>query len=157
LPRLWTGMVLSLVLVAGCGGGDSDESAPGTAPADGSAAATAPTFSGTDSAQFCGLVNTYTDRLTGLSRASSTPAQVRQFATELGPAIQQAVTVAPAEIKTDVTLVAAAATDYLAGLARAGYDPDRLPPDALQKFQAPDVQAASQRLQVYGQTVCGRG
>ncbi len=153
MRRLWAGMLLSVVLVAGCGGGDSDESAPTTAPAD----ATAPTFSGAGSAEFCGLVNTYTDRLTGLSRATSMPVQVRQFATELGPAIQQAVAVAPAEIKADVTLVAAAATDYLAGLQRAGYDLNRVPPEALQKFQAPDVQAATQRLQVYGQTVCGTG
>ena len=157
LRRLAIGIALTAVLVvAGCGGDDSEETASNTAPTA-APATTAPTFSGSGSAEFCGLVKTYSDRATGLSRATSTPAQLRQLATELGTAIREAVAVAPAEIKADVSLVAAAATDYLAGLNRAGYDLNRVPPESLQKFQAPDVQAASQRLQVYGQTVCGTG
>lgn len=148
-------VVLAVLVLGACGGGDSDDSASPTTPT--AAPTTAPTFSGSGSAEFCGLVNTYSDRLSGLSRANSTPAQVRQFATELGTAIQQAVAVAPAEIKNDVTLLAAAAADYLAGLQRAGYDLGKVPPESLQKFQAPDVQAATQRLQVYGQTVCRTG
>lgn len=157
MRRWWVGIVLFVVLVAGCGGGDSDESASTTAPPATSGGTTAPTFSGAGSGQFCDLVKTYSDRTAGLTRANSTPAQVRQLATELGAAIQQAVSVAPAEIKTDVTLVAAAAKDYLAGLQRVGYDLSRVPPDALQKFQAPDVQAATERLQNYSRTVCGTG
>ena len=159
MRKLWSGMVLSLLLaVAGCGGGgdDSDETAP-TIPPTTPAEATTPTFSGRGSGEFCQLVATYSDRVSGLSRATSTPAQVRQLAGELGSAIQQAVAVAPAEIKSDVTLVAAAATDFLAGLQRAGYDLNRVPQESLQRFQAPDVQAATQRLTAYGQTVCGRG
>ncbi len=157
MRRLPVGIaVFAVAVLSACGGGDSDEAASTTAPTA-APATPPPTFSGAGSAQFCALVKTYSDRLGGLSRADSTPAQVRQFATELGSAIQQAVAVAPTEIKADVTLVAAAATDYLAGLQRAGYDLNRVPPEALQKFQAPDVQAATQRLQVYGQTVCGTG
>ena len=157
MRKLWSGVVLSLLLVVtGCGGGGSDETAPTTPPTT-SVAATTPTFSGQGSGQFCELVRTYNDRVSGLSRATSTPAQVRQLATELGSAIRQAVAVAPAEIKSDVTLVAAAATDLLAGLQRAGYDLNKLPPESLQKFQAPDVQAATQRLTAYGQSVCGTG
>jgi hypothetical protein len=157
LRKLWSGMALSLLLaVTGCGGDDSEETASTTPPTT-SAEAPTPTFSGPGSGQFCELVKTYNDRVSGLSRATTTPAQLRQLATELGSAIQQAVAVAPAEIKTDVTLVAAAATDYLAGLQRAGYDLGKVPPDSLRRFQAPDVQAATQRLTVYGQTVCGTG
>jgi hypothetical protein len=157
LRRLPIGIAVFAVLVlTACGGGDSDESASATASTT-PPTTTAPSFSGSGSAQFCGLVKTYSDRLSGLSRANSTTAQVRQFATELGSAIQQAVAVAPAEIKADVTIVAAAAADYLAGLQRAGYDFNRIPAESLQKFQAPDVQAATQRLQAYGQTVCGTG
>jgi hypothetical protein len=157
LRRLPIGIALFAVLVlAGCGGGDSEETAPTTPPTT-SAGATTPTFTGSGSGEFCGLVATYSDRVAGISRATSTPAQVRQLATELGTAIQQAVSVAPAEIKSDVTLVAAAATDYLAGLQRAGYDLNKVPPESLRKFQAPDVQAATSRLTAYGQSVCGTG
>jgi hypothetical protein len=157
LRRLPIGIALSAVLVlTGCGGDDSDETAPTTPPTT-SAAATTPTFSGSGSGQFCELVMTYSDRVSGLSRATSTPAQVRQLAGELGSAIQQAVAVAPAEIRSDVSLVAAAANDFLAGLQRAGYDMNRLPSESLQRFQAPDVQAATQRLTAYGQSVCGTG
>ena len=157
MRRLPLGLALSAVLVfTGCGGGDSDETATTTPPTT-TAEATTPTFSGAGSGQFCELVKTYNDRVSGLSRATSTPAQLRQLSTELGSAIQQAVSVAPPEIKSDVTLVAAAATDFLAGLQRAGYDLNKLPQDSLQKFQAPDVQAATQRLTAYGQSVCGTG
>jgi hypothetical protein len=157
LRKLPLGLALSAVLVlTGCGGGDSDETATTTPPTT-TAQATAPTFSGAGSGQFCQLVATYSDRVSGLSRATSTPAQVRQLSNELGSAIQQAVAVAPAEIKADVSLVAAAATDFLAGLQRAGYDLNKLPQESLQKFQAPDVQAATQRLTTYGQSVCGTG
>ena len=157
MRRLPIGIALSAVLVVtGCGGGDSDETAPTTPPTT-VAQATTPTFSGSGSGQFCELVKTYSDRVSGLSRATTTPAQVRQLATELGSAIQQAVAVAPGEIKSDVTLLAAAATDFLAGLQRAGYDLNKVPPEGLQKFQAPDVQAATQRLTAYGQSVCGTG
>jgi hypothetical protein len=147
--------VFAVLVLTSCGGGDSEETAATTAPA--ASATTAPVLSGRGSGEFCEMVATYGDRVTGLSRAASTPAQVQQLATELGTAIQQTVAVAPDEIKTDVTLVAAAATDFLAGLQRAGYDLNKLPQESLQKFQAPDVQAASQRLTTYAQTVCGTG
>ena len=157
MRRLPLGLALSAVLVlTGCGGGDSDETATTTPPTT-TAEATTPTFSGAGSGQFCQLVATYSDRVSGLSRAASTPAQVRQLSTELGSAIQESVAVAPAEIKSDVTLVAASATDFLAGLERAGYDLNKVPPESLQKFQAPDVQAASQRLTAYARSVCGTG
>ena len=157
MRRLPIGIAVFAVLVlTGCGGGDSDETATTTPPTT-TAEATNPTFSGAGSGRYCQLVATYSDRVSGLSRATSTPAQVRQLSTELGSAIQEAVAVAPAEIKADVSLVAAAATDFLAGLERAGYDLNKVPPESLQKFQAPDVQAATQRVTAYGQTVCGTG
>ncbi len=157
MRRLPLVIALSAVLVlTACGGDDSDDRAAPTV-ATAPAATTSPTFTGTGSAQFCGLMNTYRARLTGINAATATPAQVQQLATELGSAIQQAVAVAPPEIKPDVTLVAAAANDYLAELRRAGYDAKKLPPGANQRFQAPDVQAAAGRLQAYDQTVCRRG
>lgn len=147
--------LVAVLVLAGCGGDDSDESAP-TTVAD-TAASTAPTFTGSGSGEFCQLVNTYRERFTGINQASATPAQLRQLATEAGSAIQQAVATAPPEIKADVTVVAAAANDYLAKLRQAGYDLSKLPPDASARFQAPDVAAAAQRFTAYDQSVCKRG
>jgi hypothetical protein len=151
-------VVVAAAVVGGCGGSGSKSSKSSkTLPTQSTAtgATTAPTFSGAGSARFCELVRTYRDRLAGLTGPSSTPAQRRQFGQELGPAIRQAVAVAPAEIKADVTLVAGAATDYLAALEKAGYDFGKVPPDALERFQAPDVMAASSRLEAYSRNVCG--
>jgi hypothetical protein len=148
-------VVIGVILVAGCSSGGSSQTKGSTLATTATTATTSPGASGADSARFCELFRTYSDRLSGLNRSTSTPAQVRQFAQDLGPAIQQAVAVAPAEIKADATLVAGAATDYLAALQRAGYDLNKVPPEAAAKFQAPDVAAAFGRLQAYGANVCG--
>lgn len=159
MRRLFIGVgaLIVVVVVAACGGNGSSDTARSTTPTTAAPAGTGTTFSGRDSGEFCGLVRTYRDRLSGLTAANTTQAQVRQLATDLDSAIQQAVVVAPAEIKTDVTLVANAAADYLAALQRAGYDFAKMPQDAAAKFQAPDVVAASGRLQDYSRSVCGTG
>ncbi|MFN2609108.1 MAG: hypothetical protein ABR511_14645 [Acidimicrobiales bacterium] len=148
---LAAGALLALTLAA-CGGGSTTTSATPTSATPTTATTAAPTGQGS---QFCSLIKTYRDRLAGLSGARSTPAQIRQFATDLGTAIQQAVAVAPAEIKADATLVAGAAGDYLAALKAAGYDLSKLPSSASARFSAPDVAAASTRLQDYANRTCG--
>ncbi len=140
--------------VSGCSSGGSSRTEGSTLATTATTATTSPGSSGAN-ARFCDLFRTYSDRLSGLSRSNTTPAQVRQLAQELGSAIREAVAVAPAEIKADATLVAAAANDYLTALQQAGYDFDKVPPEAAAKFQAPDVAAAFGRLQAYGTTACG--
>jgi len=145
---LVVGLILA-TLVAGCGGGGSAKptSTPTTVAGD--------TRTGQSSDEYCGLIRTYSARLAGLSQASSTPAQIRSFAEELSSAIKSAIAVAPAEVKADTTVIAGAADDYLAALRGADYDLAKLPPDAAQVFQAPDVAAAAGRLQIYSHDVCG--
>jgi len=138
--------VVVAAIIAGCGGGGSAKSTTASTAAGDSAT------QGPD--EFCGLIKTYSDRLAGLSQASSTPTQIRSFAQDLGSAITSAVAAAPADIKADVTVVAGAADDYLASLKSADYDLAKLPPDAAQGFQAPDVAAAAARLQTYSHDVC---
>ncbi len=138
--------VVVAAIIAGCGGGGSTKSTTASTTAGDSAA------QGSD--EFCGLIKTYSDRLAGLSQASATPAQIQSFAKDLGSAIKSAVAAAPADIKADATVVAGAADDYLASLESANYDMAKLPPDAAQGFQAPDVAAAAARLQTYSHDVC---
>jgi hypothetical protein len=137
--------------LAGCGGGGSSST---DAPAATSAPPPATAAAGAQGGRFCELIRTYSDRLSGLSAASSDKARIRQFATDLGSAIREAVTVAPPERKADSVLVAGAANDYLAALKSAGYDLSKVPPSATQRFQAPDVAAASDRLSTYARDVC---
>ncbi len=143
--RIVVAMIVA-TLIAGCGGGGSAKSTTASTTAGDAAA------QGTD--EFCGLIKAYSDRLAGLSQASSSPAQIQSFAKDLGSAIKAAVAAAPADIKADATVVAGAADDYLASLKSADYDLAKLPPDAAQGFQTPDVAAAAGRLQTYSHDVC---
>jgi FAD/FMN-containing dehydrogenase len=133
-----------------CGGGGSAKQA--STPT--TVAAQAPA-SGPDSGKFCGLITDYSQRLAGLSQASSSPAQVRQLAQQVGTAIESAIAVAPADIKSDATVVAGAAKDYLAALEAAGYDLAKVPPEAAQRFEAPDVTVSATSLRAYASNVCG--
>ena len=157
MGRLWAGVaaLAAAVALVGCGGGGGSKESKALPTTTAAGATTAPTYSGTGSTPFCDLVRTYRDRLAQLSGPTATPAERRRFGQELGPAIRQAVAAAPAEIKSDVTLVAGAATQYLAALEKVGYDFGKVPPEALERFQAPDVMAASSRLEAYGRNVCG--
>jgi FAD/FMN-containing dehydrogenase len=150
---LGRGIVATIALaaaLAACGGGGSTK--PASAP---TTVSTQAPSSGPDSEKFCGLIRDYSDRLASLSQASSSPAQVRQLAQDVGTAIESAIAVAPADIKSDATVVAGAAKDYLAALEAAGYDLAKLPPDAAQRFEAPDVSVSATSLRAYAASVCG--
>jgi len=147
-PTLVATIALATAL-AGCGGG-SGSAKPVAAPT--TVGPQAP--SGPDSGKFCSLIRDYSDRLGNLSQATTSPAQVRQLAQDIRAAIQAALPVAPPDIKSDATVIAAAADDYLATLKDAGYDLAKVPPDAVQRFRGPDVAPSATRLQVYSQSVC---
>jgi hypothetical protein len=151
---LGAGVLLALALAA-CGGGSKGTPAASGTTVEVATTALAPVGGQGDSGRFCALIKTYSDRLAGISGTRSSPDEIRRFATELGSAIQQAVAVAPPDVKADATLVATAAADYLAALQKAGYDLAKLPPDAASSFQAPDVAAASSRIGAYSKNVCG--
>ena len=152
---------LAVLLLTACSGGDDDNdaapttSAPATtlAPAGGT---TTPSFTGQNSAQFCNLARTYNERFTSVG-PNATPAQLRTVAREGQTAISQAVTSAPAEIKTDVEVLARTFTALLAEMERVNFEAARLPPTALQSLSAPEFQASTQRFQAYLRSVCQVG
>ena len=151
---------LVLILLTACSGDDDDKdaapttSAPAVTAAPGST--TAPTFTGQNSAQFCGLARTYNERFTSVG-ANPTPAQLRTVAREGQTAISQAVTTAPGEIKADVEVLARTFTTLLGELEKVNFEIQRLPPAALQSLSAPDFQASTQRFQIYLRDVCKVG
>ncbi|HVL06719.1 MAG TPA: hypothetical protein VM388_12075 [Acidimicrobiales bacterium] len=164
MPRLHKTLAaiaaLTLVVLAGCsGGGDDDDAAPTTAAAGAGGPTTTvrpvdTSFSGQNSAQFCALARTYSERANAFG-SNPTPAQLRTATREGQTAITQAVNAAPAEIKPDVEVLARAFTAILAELEKVNFEPARMPPAALQPLQTPEFQQSTTRFQAYGRSVCG--
>lgn len=150
---------LALVVMAGCSGGDDDDAASPTTVA----AAPGPTttvlstntsFTGANSAQFCGLARTYNERFSKVS-ATPTPAELRAVTREGQTAITQAVNAAPAEIKKDVEVISAAFNGLLAELEKVNFDVTKLPPTAFGTLSTPEFTQATTRFNSYVRTVCG--
>lgn len=149
--------VFTVLAFVGCSsGGDDDKAAPSTAPANAPSTTAAPTFTGQDSAQFCALAKTYTERFANVG-ANPSPAQLRTVTREGQTAITQAVSAAPAEIKADIQLLATTFTGLMTELEKVNFDVSRLPPTALGQLSSPQFQAATTRFQAYTRTVCGVG
>ena len=151
---------VALLVLAGCSGGDDDDAAapttvPSTAPSTSTTVRPVDTsFTGENSAEFCALARTYTDRFTSVG-PNATPAQLRTVAVEGKTAITQAVNAAPAEIKPDVEVISNTFGALLRELERVDFEINRLPPDAVQALQAPEFAQATTRFQAYSRDVCG--
>jgi alkanesulfonate monooxygenase SsuD/methylene tetrahydromethanopterin reductase-like flavin-dependent oxidoreductase (luciferase family) len=146
---------VALLFLVGCSD-DSNDSASTTSTVTGAAAP--PTtlqpvntaFTGQGSAEFCTLAKSYNDQSKSVGSAPQTPAAVQ----EGRRAINEAVTAAPAEIKGDVQVIAAAFTSVADAFEKANYDPAKLDVSSLQKLQTPEFQASTARFQAYLRDVC---
>ena len=140
--------------LAGCGGGgDDEEAAPTTtsAPAPATTAAIGNDQAGTP---FCRLARTYTEKYSSILTVANDPARLRTATTDAEAAIRQAQATAPAEIKSDVSLVASTASQILASLQRNNFDLSRTP-EALTRLQEPGFQTALANVNRYGRAHCG--
>lgn len=151
---------VALVVMAGCSGGDDKDTASNTTspPAASGPTTTAlstnTSFTGQNSAQFCNLARTYNERFSKVS-ANPTPAELRTVTREGQTAITQAVNAAPAEIKKDVEVIAAAFNGLLAEMEKVNFDVTKLPPTAFSSLSAPEFTQATTRFNTYVRTVCG--
>lgn len=147
---------VALLVLAGCSGGGDDEAAPTTStPAPTTTVRPVDTsFTGQNSAEFCGLARTYNERFAGVG-PNATPAQLRTLAREAQTAISQAINAAPAEIKPDVEVIARTFGTLLTELEKVNFEVTRLPPTAVQALQAPEFAQATTRFQAYSRAVCG--
>ena len=148
-------------MLVGCSGGDDDEAAPTTSAPAGTASGPTTTvrpvdtsFTGQNSAQFCGLARTYNERFRSVG-PNATPAQLRANAREGQNAISEAVNAAPAEIKRDVEVLNRTFSALLSELEKVNFEAARLPPAALTGLQAPEFQASTVRFEAYIRNVCG--
>ena len=151
---------VALVVMTGCSGGDDDKDSASntTTPAAAGPTTTALTtntsFTGQNSAQFCTLAKTYTERF-GKVGATPTAAELRTLAREGQTAITQAVNAAPAEIKRDVEVISTAFNTLVSELEKVNYDAPRLPPAAFSSLSAPEFTQATTRFNAYVRNVCG--
>ena len=148
------------VLLTGCSSG-SDDGKSQASPTPTSAPSTTvrpvdTSFTGQNSAQFCALSKTYTDRFTNVG-PGSTPAQLRTATQEGRTAINQAAAAAPSEIKPDVQVIANVFTGLFTELEMVDFDISKLSPASLGSLQAPEFQSSTTRFQAYLRTVCGVG
>ncbi len=150
------GLAVAATLV-GCGGSDSSPGATSTSVAPTSAPGSATTGAnraGT-TATFCELTETFYRRLSTVARGlGDDPAQIRRFVDELLAASNEAAAAAPPEIAADAKLLTEAAGTYARNLEQAGYDPARIPADAAAVLSSAEVQAASQRIEVFTGSNC---
>jgi hypothetical protein len=153
--------VLTLVVLSGCSGGNDGDTASATAPPSTATGGTVTTvrpvdtsFTGQNSAQFCNLAKTYSDRFTSVG-SNPTPAQLRTVSREGQTAITQAVDAAPSEIKKDVEVIASTFGGLIAELEKVNFEASRVPPASLSALSAPEFTAATTRFQAYVRQVCG--
>jgi len=157
ITRVVPAACLVLVLaMAGCS--DSDDDAGGTTNTTSGATATTvrpvdTSFTGQNSGEFCQLITTFTAGSQNLS-PSATPADLEASLSEALTAIDKAVSVAPAEIKGDVSAIAGAFQTVVDELAAAGYDISKVNSSVLQALQSPGFLDAVTRLQAYLTNVC---
>ena len=149
-------MVVSFGLVAvlaftGCGGGGDDDAAP----AQTTAAPSTTAVVGNDQAgtPFCGLARTYTEKFSTLLAVANDPVKLRAATTDAESAIRQAQSQAPAEIRSDVAVVATTAKDVLAALQKNNFDLSKTP--EVSKLQEPAFQTSLANLNRYARAHCG--
>lgn len=158
---MWAAVAVALAVMAGCSGDDDDAASDTTAPpasaAPGASTTVRPvdtSFTGQNSAQFCTLARTYNERSSRVG-AAPTAAELRSVTREGQTAISQAAGAAPAEIKKDVDVIAAAFNSLVSEMEKVNFEVARLPPSALNSLSAPEFTQSTTRFQSYLRTVCG--
>src|SRR5262245_31126475 len=156
--RRYVALVFVAVMMAACGGKGGGSSSPTTAASSVSPGTpgTQPVdtkFTGEGSAEYWKLARSYQEASSKLG-TNANP-DLRQLFSDAARDIQAAVAVAPAEIKSDVTLVAQGFAALVTALNNANYDFTKLAPDLIIRFQSQDFVAASTRVGAYAKNVCG--
>ena len=153
MRRLFLSVALAAVLgLTACGGGDSDDDA---APAPSTSPPPTTALVGNDQAgtPFCGLARTYTEKCSTILASANDPVRLKAVTTDAEAAIRQAQSTAPAEIKSDVTVVATTARQVLTALQRNNFD--LAGTSEITKLQEPAFQTSLANMNRYARAHCG--
>lgn len=161
--RRVVGAVLVLGALAGCGSSTAPRAQPPATTVDVSATTNPPLNvtgrtsvpdAGAASTAFCNQIRAFADQVLKLTAAIGNAANLRTVLAAIVSALDQAAAVAPADIKADMTTLAHAYADIVAGLDKVGYDFSKLPSSVQGELASPAVQAASTHLSTYSGNVC---
>ncbi|MBI4729496.1 MAG: hypothetical protein HY775_08365 [Acidobacteria bacterium] len=136
MKRIVLALLALSVVATACGGGKT-------------------TVAGGSKGKYCDLARTIDQKL-GKSDPSqmATPEKMRAFFEEADRAIGAAVAAAPSEIKADIQTLAAAFRKVVDALRKANWDLMKVAAD-MASLSSPEIEAASKRVEKYGQDVCG--
>ncbi len=158
------GLAVIGLAMGACGGspvgardGAASQASGAATPAGAATSDTTPAAAaGGSGGAVCDLIRTYRQRLEDLDQQGlGDPGRLRQFMASLTSALDQAVQVAPADVRADITLIRNATKDYNAMLSGAGYDVTKLTRGTDNPLLHADVQAASERQDAYARATCG--
>jgi len=156
MRRILTALaVTALATLVGCSSDDKEEASTDTsAPVvTTSPAGQTPTsaggvkYTGDKNSPFCEVGRANNDRLEGIGAAVANPDDLNALLREAAPAVRQAASLAPPEIKSDVTVLADGFEQLLKSLESG--EPD------ISLVLEPRFQAAAENLTAYGRDVCG--
>ena len=150
-------LVAALGLTA-CGGGSGDKTAATTTTPPTTAAApttTVPTGNDQAGTRFCQLLKTYKERFDNLLPSVNDPVKLKAATADVDSAIRDLKDSAPAQVKPDVTIVAATVSQVVAALQKANYVFANTAPAEVAKLSDPNFQASVDKLTAYGQAHCG--
>jgi hypothetical protein len=144
------GALLMAIVLSACGGGGSGSSAhSATTLAAGS------NVKAGGASQFCQVVSDAISAANPAFRqAGSTPDVIHQEYVAGKAKGQEALSIAPSEIKPDLTLLMDASNQLGDALAKVNYDGTKLPAASTAPFSNPQIQAASTHVSTYVQQHC---
>jgi imidazolonepropionase-like amidohydrolase len=145
-------LLTALFGLAACGSDSKTENASDT----GDAVTTEVPDSKGGADAYCGLATKYS----GLEKAFTPGADAATLKSSLETAknaLDDAVKVAPSEIKADVKVIANAYGPFIEAMAKANFDFTKVNPQdpAFADIQKPEVAEAAQRIEAWGKAHCG--
>src|SRR5205085_7077894 len=100
------------------------------------------------------FVKSYNERFGKVNLGLSDPAQLKATMLDAAASIQQAQTVAPSPIRSDVGLLSQSFQSLVDILQQANFDVTKVSLASIQQLQSSDFVAASQRLDAYTRQNC---
>jgi hypothetical protein len=149
--------LVALLPLTGC---SDDKKNDGATPSSEGTATTArpvdTSFTGEGSEEFCRFITTFTEGSQNVSPTASA-AELETSFREALTAIDQAVSVAPGEIKNDVVSIADTFERVVTAVSTADFNLDRVDASTLEALQSPGFLDAVTRLQAYLTSICHSG
>lgn len=156
MRRLGWLVAVTVILVAGCGGGSSTASTSTTttgatgATTGGNTSTTSPSFSGSKNSKYCNLARQFL-QTTSVNPSGDTKTAFQQF----DALVAQYLAAVPSDIKADAETLVNDIKQLEVAVKAANYDFTKLKPADLAPLQDPKFAAASNRIDAYDSQVCG--